>query len=88
MRAGRGDEVDAVARDRLVHDDPLDREGSHGVFDYSVGVDFTYKNLTLNVSYVGTDMDRSYANLNYGAGTHSGRKITKGDIVGSLTASF
>lgn len=68
--------------------DPLDLEGSHGVFDYGVGVDFTWKALTLNVSYIGTDLDRAYANTNFGAGTHSGRKITKGDIVATLTAAF
>jgi uncharacterized protein (TIGR02001 family) len=68
--------------------DPLDTEGSHGVFDYGVGVDLTWKNLTLNVSYIGTDLNRTYANLNYGAGTQTGHKITKGDIVGTLTASF
>ena len=68
--------------------DPFDTEGNHGVFDYAVGVDLTYKALTLNVSYVGTDLNRNYANLNYGAGSHSGRKITKGDVVASLTAAF
>lgn len=68
--------------------DPLDTEGSHGVFDYGVGVDLTWKNLTLNVSYIGTDLDRAYANLNFGAGSQTGRKITKGDVVATLTASF
>jgi len=68
--------------------DPLDTEGNHDVFDYAVGVDFTYKALTLNVSYVGTDIDSAYANTNFGAGSKTGRKITKGDIVASLTAAF
>ena len=68
--------------------DPFDTEGSHGVFDYGVCVDFTWKALTLNVSYIGTDLDRSYANLNFGAGSHTGRKITKGDVVATLTAAF
>ncbi len=68
--------------------DPLDSEGSHGVFDYAVGVDFTWKALTLNLSYVGTDLDSAYANTNFGAGSKTGRKITKGDIVATLTAAF
>jgi uncharacterized protein (TIGR02001 family) len=58
------------------------------VFDYSVGVDLTWRALTLNVSYVGTDMDRAHANAYYGAGTKTGRKITRGDIVATLTAAF
>lgn len=68
--------------------DTLDTEGSHGVFDYGVGVDLTWKALTLNVSYIGTDLDKGYSNLNFGAGSHTGHKITKGDIVATLTAAF
>ena len=58
------------------------------IFDYSVGVDLTWKALTLNVSYVGTDLDAATANAGWTAGTKSGRTITKGAIVGSLTAAF
>jgi uncharacterized protein (TIGR02001 family) len=58
------------------------------IFDYSVGVDLTWKALTLNVSYVGTDLDRATANAGWTAGTKSGRSITKGAVVGTLTAAF
>jgi uncharacterized protein (TIGR02001 family) len=58
------------------------------IFDYAVGVDLTYKALTLNVSYVGTDLDSTTANAFWTAGTKSGRAITKGAIVGTLTAAF
>ncbi len=58
------------------------------VFDYSAGVDLTWKNLTLNVSYIGTDLPTAFANANFGAGSKSGHDITKGDVVASLTASF
>ncbi len=58
------------------------------VFDYSAGVDFTWKALTLNVSYVGTDVDKTEALKWDSAGNHSGRKITKGDVVATLTAAF
>lgn len=61
---------------------------STAVFDYGIGADFTYKNLTLNVSYLGTDMNRNFANTFFGAGTHSGREITKGAVVATLTAAF
>lgn len=58
------------------------------IFDYAVGVDLTWKALTLNVSYVGTDLDRATANAAWTAGTKSGRAITKGAIVGTLSAAF
>ncbi|MEP7222051.1 MAG: TorF family putative porin [Novosphingobium sp.] len=58
------------------------------VFDYSIGADFTYKALTLNVSYVGTDLPTGFANLAYGAGARTGHQITKGAVVASLTAAF
>ena len=58
------------------------------VVDYSVGVDVAIKSLTLNVSYVGTDMKKTFANVNYGAGSHSGHAITKGGVVATLTAAF
>ncbi|MBW8754583.1 MAG: hypothetical protein JF595_10610 [Sphingomonadales bacterium] len=59
-----------------------------GIFDYGVGADFTYKMLTLNVSYVGTDMGTAFANANFGAGLRTGHAITKGAVVGTLTAAF
>jgi uncharacterized protein (TIGR02001 family) len=59
-----------------------------GVFDYGIGADFTYKMLTLNVSFIGTNMGKDFANANYGAGTHSGHDITKGNVVATLTAAF
>lgn len=58
------------------------------VLDYSVGVDATYKALTLNVSYVGTDLNSTFANANFGAGTQTGHAITKGRVVATLTAAF
>ena len=58
------------------------------VFDYSVGADVTWKNLTLNVSYVGTDLDAGFANTFYGAGARTGHEITKGNVVATLTATF
>lgn len=59
-----------------------------GVWDYSVGADLTWKNLTLNVSYVGTDLKASEAVLWNSGGSASGRAITKGNVVATLTASF
>lgn len=58
------------------------------IVDYSVGADVTWKNLTLNVSYVGTDLNAAFANANYGAGVRSGHDITKGNVVATLTATF
>jgi len=58
------------------------------VFDYSIGADFTYKALTLNVSYIGTDLPKAFANANYAAGLRTGHQITKGAVVASLTAAF
>ena len=59
-----------------------------GIFDYSVGVDVTWKALTLNVSYVGTDLDRTTANASWSAGTKVGHHITSGAAVATLTAAF
>ena len=58
------------------------------VVDYGFGVDVAYKALTFNLSYVGTDMKRDFANANFGAGSKSGRAITKGRVVATLTAAF
>ena len=56
--------------------------------DYSVGADATYKALTLNVSYVGSDVNRNAADAFYTGGSLSGHKITRGTVVATLTASF
>lgn len=53
--------------------------------DYGVGVDLTYKNLTLNVSYVGTDIKTAPANAFYAIGGHD---IVDGAAVVTLTAAF
>ena len=58
------------------------------ILDYSVGVDIAWKALTLNVSYVGTDLDTATANAGWTAGTKTGRSITKGAVVATLTAAF
>lgn len=58
------------------------------VVDYGVGADIAFDKLTLNVSYVGTDLPRGFADANYNLGTETGRDITKGKIVASLTAAF
>lgn len=57
--------------------------------DYSAGADVAWKNLTLSVSYVGTDIDRAAADLYYTyPGTKPGREIVSGTALISLTASF
>lgn len=53
-------------------------------FDYSVGVDLTYKNLTLNVSYLGTDFKNTLP-VNTFFGSHD---IVDDAVVATLTASF
>ena len=58
------------------------------IFDYAVGVDVAVKSLTLNVSYVGTDLNKGFANANWGGGSKSGRSITKGAVVATLSAAF
>ncbi len=58
------------------------------IFDYAAGVDIAISKLTLNVSYVGTDVGKTFANANWGGGSHSGRSITKGAIVATLSAAF
>jgi uncharacterized protein (TIGR02001 family) len=58
------------------------------VVDYAAGADIAYKNLTLNVSYVGTDVSRANAFLWNSAGNASGRSITRGNVVATLTAAF
>jgi uncharacterized protein (TIGR02001 family) len=57
------------------------------VFDYAVGADFTYKNLTLNLSYIGTDVSRTRSAL-WAGGNASGYSVVRGRLVGTLTAAF
>ena len=58
------------------------------MLDYGVGTDITYKNLTLNVSYLGTDVSRAKSALWTSTATQSGHDITKGKVVATLTAAF
>jgi len=58
------------------------------VVDYSVGADITWSKLTLNVSYVGTDVSRANSFLWTSGGAASGHDITKGKVVATLTAAF
>lgn len=58
------------------------------VVDYAIGTDITWDKLTLNVSYVGTDMPKAFANTYFWNGPKSGSTITKGAVVASLTAAF
>lgn len=58
------------------------------IIDYSVGAEVSWKALTLNVSYVGTDLDETRANLLWTGGNRTGHEITKGNVVATLTASF
>ena len=53
--------------------------------DYSVGVDFTYRTLTLNVSYVDTDIGKAAADSYYTVGGHD---IVDGAVLATLTAAF
>ncbi len=60
--------------------------GPDGTYlDYSVGVDVAIKNLTLNVSYIDTDISANDVIVNGWGGTHD---IVDGAIVATLTASF
>lgn len=58
-------------------------------FDYSLGADITVKNLTLNVSYVGTDIDSADADAYFTVpGGRPGSDIVDGTVLVSLTAAF
>ncbi|MBC2652900.1 hypothetical protein H7F50_15020 [Novosphingobium flavum] len=57
------------------------------VIDYGVGADFAYKNLTLNLSYIGTDVSKANS-LRWGNGRATGHDITKGGLVATLSAAF
>lgn len=53
--------------------------------DYAVGVDLAYKALTLNVSYIDTDIKKLPADAFYTVGGHT---IVDGAVVATLTAAF
>ena len=55
--------------------------------DYFVGADYVWKNVTFNVSYVGTDFSAARA-LDYGVTGYYPHGDTKGRFVFSLGASF
>jgi uncharacterized protein (TIGR02001 family) len=60
-------------------------------WDWSLGADATYKNLTLNVSYVDTDITRrgaAYLQPSFSHGQDGSGSIADGTIVASLTAAF
>lgn len=63
---------------------------THGkdIVDYGFGADFALSKLTLNVSYVGTDTGTAFGNANFAGGSKSGHYITKGAIVGTISAAF
>lgn len=57
--------------------------------DYSLGADLAFGPLTLNLSYVGTDIRRQEADAFYTVqGGKAGRRLVDGAMVVSLTASF
>ena len=57
------------------------------VFDYAVGADLTYKSLTLNLSFIGTDVSTAHS-VAWDGGAASGHDVTKGRVVATLTAAF
>ncbi|WP_294318623.1 TorF family putative porin [uncultured Sphingomonas sp.] len=59
-------------------------------WDWSLGTDFTYKNLTLGVAYVDSDLSKSditYLQPNFSKSTN-GSPIAASTVVVSLTAAF
>ena len=60
-------------------------------WDWSLGADATWHNLTLNLSYVGTDIsnrDAAYLRPSFSKGQDGTGNIAGGTIVASLTAAF
>lgn len=60
-------------------------------WDWSLGMDATWHNLTLNVSYVDTDISKAKAarlQPNFSKGQDGTGSIADGAVVASLTASF
>ena len=62
-----------------------------GYWDWSLGADATWRNLTLNVSYVDTDIsnrDAAYLRPSFSRGQDGSGNIAGGTIVVALTAGF
>lgn len=60
-------------------------------WDWSLGMDATWRNLTLNLSYVDTDISKSEAALlqpNFSKGGDGSGSIADGAVVASVTAAF
>jgi len=60
-------------------------------WDWSLGMDATWRNLTLNLSYVDTDISKSEAALlqpNFSKGGEGTGSIADGAVVASVTAAF
>ncbi len=60
-------------------------------WDYSVGADLTYKNLTLNVSYIGTDIsnrDAAYLRPSFSRGQDGTGNIAGSTVVVGLSVAF
>ena len=60
-------------------------------WDWSLGADATYRNLTFNVSYVDTDIssrDAAYLRPSFSKGQDGTGNIAGGTVVVSLTAAF
>ena len=60
-------------------------------WDWSLGADATYKNLTFNVSYIDTDISNREANYlrpSFSKGQDGTGNIAGGTVVASLTATF
>ena len=60
-------------------------------WDWSLGADATYRNLTLNVSYVDTDIsnrDAAYLRPSFSRGQDGSGNIAGGTVVVALTAGF
>lgn len=60
-------------------------------WDWSLGMDATWRNLTLNISYVDTDIDKAEAarlQPNFSTGGDGSGSIADAAVVASLTASF
>jgi hypothetical protein len=60
-------------------------------WDWSLGADATYKNLTFNVSYIDTDIstqEATYLRPSFSKGHDGAGNIAGGTVVVSLTAAF
>ncbi len=68
-----------------VYSKSVQDEGNYA--DYSIGCDYVWKNITLNGSYVGTDISSARA-YSYGFTGYEPHKDTKGRFVFSIGAGF